>query len=66
MTLRLILMLAARLDKAWLLHIRVMLASPNVWTSSTALIAGSAALYVAERSAQRQSAVPASPAEEPT
>ena len=38
--------LAARLDKAWLLPIGVMLALPNVWTSSTALLAGSAALLV--------------------
>ncbi len=34
---------------AWLLPIGVMLALPNVWTSSLALLAGSAALWVAER-----------------
>lgn len=66
MTRRLILMLAARLDKTWLLPIGVMLASPNVWTSSPDLIPGSDTLYVAFRSAQRQSAVPPSPAEEST
>ena len=34
---------------AWLLPIGVMLALPNVWTSSLALVAGSAALWVAQR-----------------
>jgi hypothetical protein len=41
---------------SWLLPIGVMLALPNVWTSSLALLAGSAALWVA----QRQSAEPES------
>jgi Glycosyltransferase family 87 len=36
---------AARTDRAWLLPIGVMIALPNVWTSSTALLAGSAALW---------------------
>ncbi|MGH2489504.1 MAG: hypothetical protein ACRDFR_07805, partial [Candidatus Limnocylindria bacterium] len=40
---------AARWDRAWLLPIGVMLALPNVWTSSLALLAGSAALWVARR-----------------
>jgi hypothetical protein len=40
---------AARWDRAWLLPIGVMLALPNVWTSSLALLAGSAALWVAQR-----------------
>ncbi len=35
---------------AWLLPIGVMLALPNVWTSSLALLAGSAGLWVAQRS----------------
>jgi hypothetical protein len=44
---------AARWNRAWLLPIGVMLALPNVWTSSLALLAGSAALWWAEgRSAQ--------------
>jgi hypothetical protein len=34
---------------AWLLPIGVMLALPNVWTSSLALLAGSAALWVWQR-----------------
>jgi hypothetical protein len=49
---------AARLDRAWLLPIGVMLALPNVWTSSLALLAGSAALWVARRNESRQ-ALPA-------
>lgn len=40
---------AARWDRAWLLPIGVMLALPNVWTSSLALLAGSAALWVGRR-----------------
>ena len=40
---------AARWDRAWLLPIGVMLALPNVWTSSLALLAGSAALWMAQR-----------------
>lgn len=36
---------AARTDRAWLLPIGVMVALPNVWTSSTALLAASAALW---------------------
>ena len=36
---------AARTDRAWLLPIGVMIALPNVWTSSTALLAGSASLW---------------------
>jgi hypothetical protein len=43
--------LAARTNRAWLLPIGVMLALPNVWTSSLALLAGSAALWWAERRA---------------
>ena len=35
----------ARTDRAWLLPIGVMIALPNVWTSSTALVAASAALW---------------------
>ena len=42
---------AARWNRAWLLPIGVMLALPNVWTSSLALLAGSAALWVADRTA---------------
>jgi hypothetical protein len=49
---------AARWDRAWLLPIGVMLALPNVWTSSLALLAGSAALWVARRNESRQ-ALPA-------
>jgi Glycosyltransferase family 87 len=36
---------AARTDRAWLLPIGVMVALPNVWTSSTALLAAAAALW---------------------
>jgi Glycosyltransferase family 87 len=37
---------AARTDRAWLLPVAVMLALPNVWTSSTALLAGAVALWL--------------------
>ena len=47
---------AARWDRAWLLPIGVMLALPNVWTSSLALLAAAPALWLA----QRQSAEPES------
>jgi hypothetical protein len=40
---------AARWNRAWLLPIGVMLALPNVWTSSLALLAGSAAFWWADR-----------------
>lgn len=36
---------AARTDRAWLLPIGIMIALPNVWTNSTALLAASAALW---------------------
>jgi hypothetical protein len=45
----LLIVVAARTDRSWLLPIGVMLALPNVWTSSLALLAGSAALWWAER-----------------
>jgi len=51
-----VVVVAARWDRAWLLLIGVMLALPNVWTSSLALLAASAALWLA----QRQSAEPES------
>jgi len=51
-----VVVVAARWDRAWLLPIGVMLALPNVWTSSLALLAATAALWLA----QRQSAEPAS------
>jgi glycosyl transferase family 87 len=44
---------AARTDRAWLLPIGVMIALPNVWTSSTALLAGSASLWSAESRSRR-------------
>jgi hypothetical protein len=47
---------AARWDRAWLLPIGVTLALPNVWTSSLALLAAVPALWLA----QRQSVEPAS------
>ena len=40
---------AARTDKAWLVPIGVMVGLPNVWTSSTALLAASAALASSPR-----------------
>jgi hypothetical protein len=40
---------AARWDRAWLLPIGVMLALPNVWTSSLALLAAAPALWLAQR-----------------
>ncbi|HET9496949.1 MAG TPA: hypothetical protein VFP83_01295, partial [Candidatus Limnocylindria bacterium] len=46
-----VIVVAARWNRAWLLPIGVMLALPNVWTSSLALLAGSAALWWAERRA---------------
>ena len=39
----------ARTDRAWLVPFGVMLGLPNVWTSSTALLAGSASLWLAAR-----------------
>jgi hypothetical protein len=45
---------AARWNRAWLLPIGVMLALPNVWTSSLALLAGSAAFWWADRPASDQ------------
>jgi len=51
-----LIVVAARWDRAWLLPIGVMLALPNVWTSSLALLAASPALWLA----QRQSAEPES------
>lgn len=50
---------AARWDRAWLLPIGVMLALPNVWTSSLALLAGTAALWVAQRRERLAEVVPA-------
>jgi hypothetical protein len=47
----LLVVVAARWNRSWLLPIGVMLALPNVWTSSLALLAGSAALWWAERRA---------------
>lgn len=38
---------AARTDRAWLLPIGIMIALPNVWTSSMALLAASASLWLA-------------------
>jgi hypothetical protein len=40
----------ARTDRAWLVPIGVMIGLPNVWTSSTALLAGSVSLWLAARS----------------
>ena len=51
--------IAARRDRGWLLPIGVMLALPNVWTSSLALLAASAALWVAHRNESRAEVVPA-------
>ena len=48
---------AARTDRAWLLPIGVLLALPNVWTSSTALLAGSASLWLAARRTPKREAV---------
>jgi hypothetical protein len=39
----------ARTNRAWLVPIGVMLGLPNVWTSSTALLAGSVSLWLAAR-----------------
>ena len=50
---------AARWDRAWLLPIGVMLALPNVWTSSLALLAGSAGLWAAQRREREAGAAPA-------
>jgi hypothetical protein len=44
-----IVVFAGRTDRAWLVPIGVMLALPNVWTTSTALLAGTAALWLAAR-----------------
>jgi hypothetical protein len=43
----------ARTGRAWLVPIGVMLGLPNVWTSSTALLAGSVSLWLATRRSQR-------------
>ena len=43
----------ARTDRAWLLPIGVMIALPNVWTSSTALLAASASLWLSASSRSR-------------
>jgi hypothetical protein len=40
---------AGRTDRAWIVPIGVMIALPNVWTTSTALLAGSASLWLAAR-----------------
>jgi hypothetical protein len=40
-----IVVLAARTNRSWLVPIGVLVALPNVWTTSTALIAGSVALW---------------------
>jgi hypothetical protein len=40
-----IVVLGARVDRAWLVPIGVMIALPNVWTTSTALLAGSVSLW---------------------
>jgi hypothetical protein len=40
---------AARTDRSWILPIGVMIALPNVWTTSTALLAGSVSLWLADR-----------------
>ena len=42
----------ARTDRAWLVPIGVMLGLPNVWTSSTALLAGSVSLWLFARRQQ--------------
>jgi len=44
-----VIVVAARWDRAWLLPIGVMLALPNVWTSSLALLAAVPALWPAQR-----------------
>ena len=44
-----VVIVAARWDRAWLLPIGVMLALPNVWTSSLALLAAAPALWLAQR-----------------
>ena len=49
----------ARTDRAWLVPIGVMLGLPNVWTSSTALLAGSVSLWLAARRAQPSAEVAA-------
>ena len=38
---------AGRTDRAWIVPIGVMIALPNVWTTSTALLAGSVSLWLA-------------------
>ena len=43
----------ARTDRAWLVPIGVMIGLPNVWTSSTALLAGSVSLWLATKSARQ-------------
>lgn len=48
----LVVVAAARWNLAWALPIGVMLALPNVWTSSTALLAASASLWWTSRQAQ--------------
>jgi glycosyl transferase family 87 len=40
---------AGRTDRAWIVPIGVMIALPNVWTTSTALLAGSVSLWLADR-----------------
>ena len=49
----------ARTDRAWLVPIGVMLGLPNVWTSSTALLAGSVSLWLAARRSQPSAEVAA-------
>ena len=44
----------ARTDRAWLVPIGVMLGLPNVWTSSTALLAGSVSLWLFARRQQQE------------
>ena len=46
----------ARTNRAWLVPIGVMIALPNVWTTSTALLAGSVSLWLADRREQRVTA----------
>jgi hypothetical protein len=45
---------AGRTDRAWIVPIGVMIALPNVWTTSTALLAGSVALWL-DRNRSRES-----------
>ena len=50
-----VVVIAARTNGAWLLPIGVMIGLPNVWTSSTALLAASAALWHGRRTTRAPS-----------